>query len=252
MTEVLGTIRAVHFDDQPYYVEFIANGLTQSGIDVVGTASTPAEMQQLVRSTVFDVVILDVLVGPDRELTGLSIGLWLRLHLPQIGVLMFTSYDSPFPAFRLMQIEPAVRIGYLLKTSVQYTSEIVAAVTELGRGHNVLDNRIQEELLSLESGTHPGKRLSDEELKILGLIVEGLTNEQIAAQCHFSLKAIEAKISAIFRKLGLSDSDAQQRPNLRVKAVMLWVDSLQKFRDAKHVEPVDWPAPYQNGHSRNT
>src|SRR3954469_23327192 len=92
--------RVLVFDDQQRVSAGLGDELTKAGIDVVGLATTTDEMHELIRSVAFDVAVLDVLVGPGDDLTGLGVGLWLKTHMPRVGVLMFTSHDSPFPALR--------------------------------------------------------------------------------------------------------------------------------------------------------
>lgn len=75
------------------------------------------------------------------------------------------------------------------------------------------------------------------------MIVDGKTNEQIAHTLNVSLKTIEARCSLIFRKLGISEVEASAQPNLRVATVILWVNSLEKFSQARDVAPIDWPPP---------
>ncbi|MCA1705684.1 MAG: response regulator transcription factor [Actinobacteria bacterium] len=234
--------RVLLFDDLPRHNNSFAHELSEAGIEVVGAASTPADMHELVRSVAFDVAVLDVLVGPSEGLVGLSIGLWLREHLPRVGVLMFTSYDSPFPALRLMSVNP-IGVGYLLKNRVHHTSEIVSAISALRQRQNVLDSRIKKKLVPLQGREYPGERLTGAELDTLRLIVDGKTNEQIAHTLNVSPKTIEARCSLIFRKLGISEVEASAQPNLRVATVILWVNSLEKFSQARDVAPIDWPPP---------
>lgn len=242
MTKEQRPSRVLLFDDLHRHNTSFDHELSEAGIDVAGVASTPAEMHELVRSVAFDVAVLDVLVGPSEDLVGLSIGLWLREHLPRVGVLMFTSYDSPFPALRLMNVNP-VGVGYLLKNRVHHTSEIVSAISALRQRQNVLDGRVKKELVPMQGRAYPGERLTELELDTLRLIVDCKTNEQIAHILNVSLKNIEARCTRIFRKLGISEMDASEHPNQRVAAVILWVNSLEKFSHVRDIAPIDWPAP---------
>lgn len=242
MTKEQRPDRVLLFDDLPRHNTSFAHELSEAGVNVVGVASTPADMHELVQSVAFDVAVLDVLVGPTEDLVGLSIGLWLREHLPRVGVLMYTSYDSPFPALRLMNVNP-IGVGYLLKNRVHHTSEIVSAISALRQRQNVLDGRVKKELVPLRGRAYPGERLTEPELDTLRLIVDCKTNEQIAHSLHVSTKTIDARCTTIFRKLGISEVDASEQPNRRVAAVILWVNSLEKFSHVRHLAPIDWPAP---------
>jgi DNA-binding NarL/FixJ family response regulator len=242
MTEEPRAPRVLVFDDQPRVGIGLGQELAEAGVDLAGVATTPAELYELVRSVAFDVAVLDVLVGPGDDLVGLSIGLWLKTHLPHVGVLMFTSHDSPFPALRLLSVSP-VGVGYLLKTRVQRTSELVSAVRDLWRQQNVLDPRISRQLVPLQRRGCPGERLTKQDVETIGLIIEAKTNKQIAHELNLSIQAVNARITAIFAKLGITDYDTAEQPNRRVALVVLALTSLEKFRQAREVTPIDWPAP---------
>jgi DNA-binding NarL/FixJ family response regulator len=242
MTDEQHAPRVLAFDDQPRIGTGLGHELAEAGVDVVGIAATSAEMHELVRSVAFDVAVLDVLVGPSEDMAGLAIGLWLKTHMPHVGVLMFTSHDSPFPALRLLNVSP-VGVGYLLKTRVQHTRELVSAIYDLRQQQNVFDSHISRQLLPLQRNACRAERLTDQDIETLQLIVAGKTNEQIAYELNVSRKTIDARCTAIFRKLGIGEADLSEKPNQRVALVVLWINSLEKFQRARAVTPIGWPAP---------
>jgi DNA-binding NarL/FixJ family response regulator len=234
--------RVLLFDDQPWLSAGLAAELVRAGVEVSGVATTVDEMHALVRGTAFDVAVLDVLVGPDEDLVGLGIGMWLKTHLPRVGVLMFTSHDSPFPALRLLTTH-AAGVGYLLKTRVQRTSELVDAIRAVGRGQNVVDAHIGEQLVPLRRGGYRGEQLTERDVETLKLVVEGKTNRQIAQELTVSPKTVHARVSAIFRKLGITEVEEPETPNRRVTLILEWITRTEGFQRARAVAPVDWPAP---------
>ena len=137
MTGGWAAVRVVLFDDLPRQNAVLADELAEAGVEVVGVSSTPDELHRLVGSVAFDVAILDLLVGKAKEMTGLSIGLWLREHRPDVGVVMLTSDDSPFPAQRLLDAGPP-GVGYLLKNEVYQTSEITTVLDRVRGRRNAV------------------------------------------------------------------------------------------------------------------
>lgn len=240
MTEDNRPPRVLLFDDLPRHNASFAVELKESDIDVVGVASTPAEMYELVRSVEFDVAVLDMLVGPGDELVGLAIGIWLRIHMPHVGVLMFTSYVSPFPVLRLLNAGP-MGVGYLLKNRVRKTEEIISAISRVRRRQNAIDPGIREELITARKQEALGAQLTEADLATLECVVEGMTNGQISEELNISVKAVEARLTSIFDKLGLTDADGARHPNRRVATVLMWVNGLERFRLARDVPPIDWP-----------
>ncbi len=234
--------RVVLFDDQPRLSAGLAKELAGAGIDVAGIATTTDELHELVQGTAFDVAVLDVLVGPDEDLVGLGVGLWLKAHTPWIGVLVFTSHDSPFPALRLLRTHPG-GVGYLLKSRVQRTGELVDAIHCVWRQQNVIDAHIGEQLVPLRRKGYRGEQLTERDIETLRLVVEGKTNKQIAEELNVSPKTVHTRVSAIFRKLGITEVEASETPNRRVTLIIEWITSTEKFQRARAVAPIDWPVP---------
>lgn len=244
MTGQTAPVRVVLFDDTPRHNRWFAKELTEAGITVVGAAETPQEIHGLIKNTPFDVAILDVHVGASREdLTGLSIGLWLRKHRPDVGVLMFTSFDSEFAALRLLSVDPPHGVGYLVKNRVHHTRDIVHAIAAVKDRRNVFDHQIEAALLPQRGQNHPGEALTPIEIRTLRHMVEGHTNEAIAAIFGVSVKAIDTRCTAIFRKLGIADLNAPDKINRRVTAVVHYIKNLEKFRYVWDIPPIDWPPP---------
>jgi DNA-binding NarL/FixJ family response regulator len=240
MTDGRSTPRVVLFDDLPRHNMLFADELEEAGVEVVGVASTPDEMHRIVRSVAFDVAILDLLVGREKAMTGLGIGLWLREHRPDVGVIMLTSDDSPFPALRLCDAG-APGVGYLLKNSVQRTSEITAAVALVRSGRDAVVPEIAEQLPRARELAERGGRLTPTQLRTIELVAEGRTTKQIAAELKVSPKTVDARLTDIFANLGIKDGT--QPANQRVTATILWREGLRDFCVVRAVQPVRWPKP---------
>jgi len=234
--------RVVLFDDSLRHNTSFSRELTEAGIVVAGVAGTPREMHELVKTVSFDVALLDVLVGASDDMVGLGIGLWLRMHRPDIGVLMFTSFDSEFGALRLLKVNPH-GLGYLIKNRVHDTRDVVRAIAAVRDRRNVLDDKIKAALLPLNGQNHPGERLTATEMETLRLVVEGHTNDRIAAICGVTVKAIDTRCTAIFSKLGISGVDGPDKRNRRVTAVVHYIKNLEKFRHVWDMSPIEWPPP---------
>ena len=64
--------------------------------------------------------------------------------------------------------------------------------------------------------------ISKTQAELLGLIVQGLSNQAIAKKRGTTLRAVEALINRTYEALNLKVSDSR---NLRVEAVKLWKSS---------------------------
>ena len=59
-------------------------------------------------------------------------------------------------------------------------------------------------------------RLTEREFNVISLVVEGLTNSQIAAKLHISVHTVKAHLEAIYDKFGVSN-----RVQAAIKAIVL-------------------------------
>ena len=238
--------RVVLFDDLPRHNAMFADELEEAGVEVVGVASTPGELHAIVRSVAFDVSILDLLVGPEKAMTGLSIGLWLRENRPDVGVVMLTSDDSPFPALRLSDAGTG-GIGYLLKNNLHETDEITAAIELVRTGQDAIAPDITEQLPGARKLAERGDRLTPTQLRTIGRVAEGWTTKQIAAELNLSPKTIDARLTEIFAILGVGNGDGTEPGNQRVTAAILWREGLRDLCAVRAVRSVGWSASVTSG-----
>ena len=115
--------------------------------------------------------------------------------------------------------ENASGVGYLLKDRVRDVAEFVDAVERVAGGGTAFDPRVVNSLVA-------GRRrsllddLNERERDVLSLIAEGRSNRAIANQLHLSSRAIERHVQGIFGKLGLPDSEDDNRRVLAVMALL--------------------------------
>ena len=92
--------------------------------------------------------------------------------------------------------------GYLLKDADP--DEVIAAIHAAARGALVLGRGASDAVVAAASAaprTDKLAALDARELEILGLLVEGLTTSQVAAQLFLSPKTILNRVSVIIAKL---------------------------------------------------
>ena len=105
-------------------------------------------------------------------------------------------------AFRVMIVDDhAVAIGYLLKNVS--ADELANAIRAAHAGRPTLAPEAAEVLI--RAATHPADPdpgLTERELEILQLMVDGLTNPEIAKKLFVSRSTVKFHISNILMKLG--------------------------------------------------
>ncbi|MGN6162740.1 MAG: response regulator [Marmoricola sp.] len=166
---------------------------------VVGEFGSAAEATARIPAVKPDVAVLD---GRLPDGTGIEICRDIRSVDPSIRVLILTSYQDDDALFAAIMAGAA---GYVLKEVKG--SDLMDAVRVVATGASLIDPGLTARVLErIRSGSPRARELSDlteQELKILRHITEGLTNRQIAEQMFLAEKTVKNYVSNILGKLGL-------------------------------------------------
>jgi DNA-binding NarL/FixJ family response regulator len=166
-----------------------------------------------------DVAIVDIRMPPTHTDEGLRAAIELRRDFPGLGVLVFSQYVETRYAARLLE-RNAAGVGYLLKDRVADVAEFAAAVERVAAGGTALDPEVVSQLLATREAVSGLSALTSREREVLALMAEGRSNAAIAAQLVVSSGAVEKHVAGIFGKLGLEQSDNDNR---RVLAVLRYL-----------------------------
>ncbi|MEU3341794.1 response regulator [Streptomyces sp. NPDC002144] len=197
-------IRVFLLDDHEVVRRGLADLLdAEPDISVVGDAENVEHA--LVRAPAVrpDVAVLDVRL-PDGD--GISVCRDLRSRMPELAVLMLTSFDDEDA---LLDAIMAGASGYVLKQI--RGSDLVSAVRTVASGQSMLDPATTARLMrSLRTEPAEAPELSPElaslsprEREILTLIGDGLTNREIGKRLYLSEKTVKNHISRLLAKLGV-------------------------------------------------
>ena len=168
-------------------------------VRVVGEAKNASEALARVPALKPDVAILDVRL-PDGD--GVSVCRELRSRMPQLKVIMLTSYSDDEAVFEAIL---AGASGYLLKQILG--QDLVTGVRTVAEGGSLLDpmaaTAVMERLRRAAEPAGPLAQLSSQERTVLELIGEGLTNRQIGERMFLAEKTVKNYVSHLLAKLGL-------------------------------------------------
>jgi two-component system, NarL family, response regulator DevR len=172
----------------------------EGDIEIVGEASTVADARRLVPLLAPRVLVLDDEL-PDGS--GLDLCRELRLLSPETRVLVLTSLDSQEAIVEAMQ---AGAVGYLLK-QVEGTS-LLSAVRTIASGHSLVDPALARRMIHwMEQATEEAPQelsgLTEQQLRILSLLAEGMTNREIGARLYLAEKTVKNHVTRILAKLGV-------------------------------------------------
>jgi DNA-binding NarL/FixJ family response regulator len=214
-------MRVVVADDTLVTREGIVRLLRDAGVEVVAQAGDGGELLRHVAVHRPDVAIVDIRMPPTHTDEGLVAAQQIRAENPTIGVLVLSHYVEPSYAMRLIEEQPE-RVGYLLKERIFDVATLVDALRRIVDGETVIDPTIVSRLVRRRRLRDPMSDLTDREREVLGLVAEGMSNRAIASRLFVTDRTVEAHVTQIFQKLGLTESPDQHR---RVLAVLAFLRS---------------------------
>ncbi len=190
-------IRIVIVDDHPVVRDGLRGMFAgDPGFEVVGEAATGDEAVTVASAGLPDVILMDLRMP---RMDGVAAIVALRERRVPSRVLVLTTYDTD------SDVLPAVEAGatgYLLKDAPR--EELFRAVRAAAAGEAVLSPSVAARLMG--QLRNPAKEpLSQRELEVLGLIAQGTTNREAAAQLFISEATVKTHLLHIYAKLGVKD-----------------------------------------------
>jgi len=192
-------IRIVVVDDHRMVCEgLIALIRGFDDLELVGRAASGEEAIALCTERKPDVVLMD-LVMPG--MSGVEAIGHIRECCPKTEIVALTSYHDEQRVQAALQ---AGAIGYLLKDAS--VDELVGAIRAAYEGRPTLAWQAAQALIqgAKQTATTQDYHLTGRELEVLALMVEGLTNRQIANVLEISRYTVNAHVSSILAKLSVS------------------------------------------------
>jgi DNA-binding NarL/FixJ family response regulator len=170
----------------------------------VTEAGSADEAEAILEETRIDVVLTDVRM-PDRD--GLELLREIKSRWPEVPVIILTSFDH---SRYVRQALADGASGYMLKDAKP--EDLHQAITvALSGGGNVLSAAAIRSLFGdseghgPESENRPETNLTQREMDILTLLVEGHSNRVISQALYLSEKTVKAHMASVFRKLGVTN-----------------------------------------------
>jgi DNA-binding NarL/FixJ family response regulator len=194
--------------------------LRAHGFDIVAAVDNGADLLRALVEQRPDVAVVDVRLPPTFTDEGLRTALQARRQVPGLPVLVLSQYVEQLYARELLA-DQAGGVGYLLKDRVFGDEAFVEALRTVAGGGTIIDPEVIAKLLGRRVRDEPMALLSPREREVLALMAEGRSNSAIAQRLFVSEKAISKHSTSIFSKLGLAQSDDDNR---RVLAVLAYLN----------------------------
>jgi DNA-binding NarL/FixJ family response regulator len=193
-------LRVVIADDHPLMLTGISVRLSvEDDIDVVGTATTCAELLEAMERHRPDVVLADVSMPDGSVLDSLPA---LRAAVPDARILLLSATDDP------AAVSTALHRGANGFLSKETDSDTIAKhLRDLAAGHTVLDAR-SAAAIAAQLREPEAEALSARELEVLRLVAEGLSNPEIGKRLFVAASTVKTHLERTYAKLGVNDRAA--------------------------------------------
>jgi two-component system, NarL family, response regulator LiaR len=163
---------------------------------LVGEASNGAEAVVFCRTHEVDVVLMDIMMP---EMDGTEATRRIVALNKGINIIVLTSFHEQD------QVEQALKAGatsYLLKNVS--AEGLALAIRAAHAGRSTLAPEAAEALIAAtRQKTGYGWDLTEREKQVLGLLVTGRSNYEIASQLNISMATVKYHLSNIFSKFGV-------------------------------------------------
>lgn len=196
------TIKILVVDDH----SVVRQGVKQILEDVprfalTGEAANGSEALSLIRSSKFDVVLLDISLGQQNGLELLKQILQME---PTLKVLVLSMHPEKQYAIRALKVGA---YGYLMKDTA--STELIVALDTIANGQKYVTASLTEQLVAEISGTYqpePHKSLSDRELEVMLWLAKGYTITEIGELLALSAKTVSTYRRRLLTKLNLNNT----------------------------------------------
>lgn len=175
----------------------------QGRFRVVAEAGTGEEAVALAREHQPDIAILDIRMP---GISGIEACRQIVQAQPGCRVIMLTSYAEDELLFAAIQAGAA---GYVLKRIGD--QELIHAIERVSRGEGMLDPAMTASVFTeVRKASHARQAaafgdLTSQELAVLALVAEGLTNRQIAVRLYLGEGTVRNYVSSVLAKIGAAN-----------------------------------------------
>lgn len=196
-------LRVLLVDDEPLLLESLEIILTLNQMQIIGMAHDGFEALDVLSKHFCDLALVDLNM---KGMGGIELIAHIKKDYPTIKILVLTTFYDDNNITRAIANGAD---GYLLKDSGK--DAILGAISQIMNGRNVIDNKVMQRLAALMSGSTPSSNttlldgMTEREQEICTMLVEGLTNKQIAETLYISEGTVKNYISSIYDKTGIHD-----------------------------------------------
>ncbi len=168
------------------------------GLNVVGEAKNGEEAIRKAVALSPDVILMDLKMP---SMDGISATREIKQKLPDVNILVLTLYAEDL----VKEAFEAGASGYLLKDSE--CEQITKGIHQVHSGLSPVSPSLTRGLVTVvaQLGQNNRTTLTERQIKILAMIADGLSGNEIGKRLFISGSSVKREIRNIFDKLGVND-----------------------------------------------
>jgi len=180
-------------DQYPAVREGVRAWLAETEFDVVGDVATADEAIEAASRLSPDVVVLDPSLS---EADGVALCAAILEQVPDAAIVVYSGYCDEET---VVAAADAGARAYLLKDAPK--PDLAHVLRRVAVGERFVDPRVAAALFRAQ-GRAARPRLTEQELCVIRLAAQGLTNREIGARLYLSRHTVKEYLSHAMRKLG--------------------------------------------------
>ena len=193
----LRSLKVVIIEDDPLMQLGLKHALSAYSIEVVGQESDGNTGVSIALSLKPDIVIMDI--GLPR-LNGIAATQQIKAACPEIRIVVLTSHATEREAILALANGAD---AYCIKGSE--VSQVVNAISAVQSGALYLDEKVRHVVSQLKGVPSSEFQLSDREMDVTKLLVQGYSNSAIAEALFLSESTVKAHLRSIMTKFEVND-----------------------------------------------
>jgi len=194
-------INIVLVDDHQMFRDGVKSVLSdEENIEIVGEVGSGKDLYDLLKNETPDLIITDISM-PD--ISGIEVAKHISENYTGIKILMLSMHSNEEFITKALSVGAN---GYLPKDTSM--SELLEAINSIYKGENYFNKSISDTILKslMNKPKEENKSLTKREKEIINLVVEGLSNKEIAEKLCISIRTVDSHKNNIMQKLGLKSS----------------------------------------------
>jgi two-component system competent response regulator ComA len=181
---------------------------------VVGIASTAESCLSLLSEKEPNLILMDYNL-PD--LNGSELTKKIKLSYPAIHIVIFSGADLNYMYNQMLDLDISGMLGK--NANADQLKNMVRSIKE---GQTVIPIGLFKQLRMSEIEEPTGELLTEQESRIMTLVIEGYTQERIADTIFTSKRSVDNYLKKIYEKLGASG---------RMQAAQIFIETKKMGRD---------------------